>query len=433
MIVERFASTRGPWIAGAVLLALVGGSLWAERNVAPGLMPHGVCYTWLPSLVWLHVGSDLLIGLAYLSIPFTLAVLVRRRSDLPFNWVFALFGVFIVACGVTHFMEVLTIWQPVYWLSGAVKAVTAAASVPTAGVLVWLLPRALELPTVEQLRASQRSLEAEVERRRRTEAALRDAQAVLEERVAARTRELADALADARAAHAEAEAANAAKDRFLATVSHELRAPLQATLSWVQVLRHPRVTPGDAADAIARIDRNVRLQARLTDDLLDSARIRSGKLHLAPEPDDPRPAIERALEAMRPLAAQADVALEATLRLDGAPVMLDAGRFEQVIVNLLSNALKFTPAGGRVALRAEGSARGLSVEVTDTGAGIEPEALERIFEPFAQGAGGPAAGGLGLGLSIARGIVAGLGGTIEAASDGPGRGARFSVRLPPAA
>jgi hypothetical protein len=107
-----------------------------------GYMPHGHCYLWNPELVWLHVVSDALTALAYTSIPFTLLHFARKRRDIPFNWMFLCFGVFIVACGATHYMEIWTLWTPTYWLSGVIKAVTAAASVPTAVLLIRLVPEA---------------------------------------------------------------------------------------------------------------------------------------------------------------------------------------------------------------------------------------------------------------------------------------------------
>src|ERR1041384_5900971 len=113
---------------------------------ADGFMPHGHCYLWRPALIWLHVISDTLVALAYTSIPFTLLYFVRRRRDLPFHWMFLCFGVFIIACGTTHVMEVWTLWTPTYWLAGVVKAITAAASLPTAVLLIKLVPRAPALP-----------------------------------------------------------------------------------------------------------------------------------------------------------------------------------------------------------------------------------------------------------------------------------------------
>jgi PAS domain-containing protein len=141
-----------------------------------GFMPHGHCYLWNPGLVWLHVVSDGLTALAYTSIPFTLVYFARRRRDIPFNWMFLCFGMFIIACGATHVMEIWTLWNPTYWLAGAIKAVTAAASVPTAILLVRLLPKALAIPTAQQLATAHQDL--------------RRAHEVLESRVRERTAEL---------------------------------------------------------------------------------------------------------------------------------------------------------------------------------------------------------------------------------------------------
>ncbi len=141
-----------------------------------GFMPHGHCYLWDPGLIGLHVTADALTALAYTSIPFTLVHFVRKRRDVPFHWMFLCFGLFIIACGATHALEIVTLWTPVYWLSGVVKAITAAASIPTAIALVTLVPKALAIPTQEQLAAAND--------------ALRRAQGALEARVAERTAEL---------------------------------------------------------------------------------------------------------------------------------------------------------------------------------------------------------------------------------------------------
>ena len=146
-------------------------------------MPHGYCYMWVPGLVWLHVISDSLITLAYLSIPFTLAYFVRRRTDLPFNWMFLCFGVFILACGATHAMEVWNLWHADYWVSGVIKAITAIASLVTAVLLVRLVPHAVELP-------SPAALKIEIAERTRAEEALKLAKSELELRVEERTAEL---------------------------------------------------------------------------------------------------------------------------------------------------------------------------------------------------------------------------------------------------
>src|SRR5205807_6352369 len=121
-------------------------------------MPHGYSYHWNPGLVWLHVISDLLITLAYMSIPITLVNFVRKRRDLPFNWMFLCFGVFIIASGMTHVMEIITLWKPYYWISGMVKAITALASVPTAILLIRLIPQVVNIPGPAVLRAANEAL-----------------------------------------------------------------------------------------------------------------------------------------------------------------------------------------------------------------------------------------------------------------------------------
>ena len=158
-----------------------------------GFMPHGMCYLWQPGILTLHVLSDSLITLAYFSIPFTLLYFVRQRRDLQFNWMFVCFAVFIVACGATHALEILTIWHPVYWLSGGVKAITALASVPTAILLVRLIPDALRLPSPSALQRANTELALEVAERKRVEGEVRLANEALESRVAERTRELESA------------------------------------------------------------------------------------------------------------------------------------------------------------------------------------------------------------------------------------------------
>ena len=150
---------------------------------ANDFMPHGFCYSWNAGLVWLHVISDSLIALSYLSIPVTLVYFIRKRRDLPFNWMFVAFGVFILACGATHVMEVWTLWHATYWLSGAVKVVTAIASLTTAVLLVKLVPQALALPSPEELRR-------EIAERSRAQAELAQAKNNLEQRVEERTAEI---------------------------------------------------------------------------------------------------------------------------------------------------------------------------------------------------------------------------------------------------
>lgn len=155
-----------------------------------GFMPHGMCYLWRSDVLTLHVVSDGLITLSYFSIPFTLIYFVRKRRDLEFHWMFLCFAVFIVACGATHLMEIWVIWHPAYWLSGAIKAVTALASVPTAVLLVRLIPNALQLPSPSALRVANVELEHEIAERQRAVAEVQRINEELEARVRERTLEL---------------------------------------------------------------------------------------------------------------------------------------------------------------------------------------------------------------------------------------------------
>jgi PAS domain S-box-containing protein len=154
-------------------------------------MPQGTCYLWEPSVLWLHVVSDALIAAAYFSVPFTLVCFVYKRKDLKFHWMFICFAIFIVACGTTHLMEIWVIWHPTYWLSGSIKAITALASVPTAILLVQLVPEAVRLPSSTQLEEANIALQLEVADRERAESEARRLNEELEARVAERTRQLA--------------------------------------------------------------------------------------------------------------------------------------------------------------------------------------------------------------------------------------------------
>ncbi len=153
-------------------------------------IPHGHCYLWKPRLVGLHISSDATVALSYYSIPATLIYFVQKRKDLPFNWIFLLFGAFIILCGSTHVMEIWTLWHPNYWASGLLKAVTALVSVITALALIPLVPKALALPSPAELEAANQALAAEVVERKKVEADVRTLNTELEERVKARTQEL---------------------------------------------------------------------------------------------------------------------------------------------------------------------------------------------------------------------------------------------------
>jgi two-component system CheB/CheR fusion protein len=233
-------------------------------------------------------------------------------------------------------------------------------------------------------------------------------------------------------ARAEAERANRAKDLFLATLSHELRTPLSSTLMQAQILRNAKTQDPKVERVIAAIERSVRTQARLINDLLDVSRIASGKLVLDLNTVDPSDIVQNAVDVARASATAKSVALEATLDKAVGTVYGDTVRLQQVLTNLLTNAIKFTPPGGRVTLRLERADGHALITVTDTGMGIRPEVLPHLFERFVQADSSVTRtyGGLGLGLAIVRHIVEAHGGTVDCSSAGEGKGATFRVSLP---
>ena len=223
------------------------------------------------------------------------------------------------------------------------------------------------------------------------------------------------------------------KDEFLGTVSHELRTPLNAVLGWAQILKRTGVAdPDQAARAIDAIERNAHAQAQLVEDLLDTSRVVSGKLRITFVPMDLADLVHSAVDSFRPLAKSRGLDLTLTVGEGLVPIMADAARLQQIIGNLVSNALKFTPPGGRVEVSVRRAGGTIEIAVADTGAGIPPEFLPFVFDRFRQGDSTTTRthGGLGLGLSIARHLVALHGGTIRAESPGEQQGATFTVVLP---
>jgi PAS domain S-box-containing protein len=232
-----------------------------------------------------------------------------------------------------------------------------------------------------------------------------------------------------------AEDANRAKDEFLAVVSHELRSPLNAILGWTRLLRTGRLAEAKIAHALEVIESNASSQARLIEDLLDVGRITSGKLRLQVAPFEFDAVVRAALDVVRPAAEAKGLRLETKLD-PGVAFVGDEDRLRQVAWNLLANAVKFTPQGGRIDVRLEQRGSQIELAVTDSGRGIAPDLLPHVFERFRQSdveRGREGKGGLGLGLSIVKSLVEMHGGTVAAESDGDGKGATFVVRLPFAA
>jgi len=230
-----------------------------------------------------------------------------------------------------------------------------------------------------------------------------------------------------------AQRATRMKDEFLATLSHELRTPLSAILGWTQVLLRGKASePAAQKHAIEVIDRNARAQVQLIDDLLDLSRIMSGKVRLELRQLPLQGVVEAAVESARPSADAKNVRLKAILGAGNDIVSADSGRMQQVVWNLISNAIKFTPKGGQVQVVLQRVNSHIELTVGDTGIGISPDFLPFVFDRFSQSDSSTSRsyGGLGLGLAISKQLVELHGGTIRAASPGEGQGATFTVELP---
>ena len=246
----------------------------------------------------------------------------------------------------------------------------------------------------------------------------------LESRIQERTMELMrlnEELADA----------NRAKDVFLATLSHELRTPLTPVVGWIKLLRNGTLDTNGVAQALDAIERNAWLQSRLIDDLLDTSRIATGKLHFEPQPIDLNASVKAAVDTV--LVSAATRSIDLIVRLSPLPIIVmgEPVRLQQIAWNLVSNAIKFTEPGGQVTVLTEREGSEGRLIVDDTGVGISPDFLPHVFDRFRQADGSTSRlhGGLGLGLAIADALAKMHGGKLEAESEGEGRGSRFTLRL----
>jgi signal transduction histidine kinase/DNA-binding response OmpR family regulator len=230
----------------------------------------------------------------------------------------------------------------------------------------------------------------------------------------------------------QAERASSLKDEFLATVSHELRTPLNAILGWGQILQSKKLSGEEHTMALETIYRNAKSQAQLIDDLLDTSRLITGNLHLNLSPTPLIPIIEEALNIVRPAAEAKGITLESVYNADIESITCDSQRLQQMIWNLLTNAVKFTPPEGKIEIRLEQTDETVKIIVTDTGQGISEDFLPFVFDRFRQadGTSTRAHNGLGLGLAIVRHLAELHGGSISAASEGVGKGATFTITLP---
>ncbi len=377
------------------------------------------CGDWSLGHGGLHIGSDVAIFGAYTAIPLVLAFFIfRRKEDIPFPRVMWLFVAFIFACGFVHLIEAIIFWHPIYRFSGLIKLTTAVVSWGTVVALVDIVPRALHFPGMARVNSQ---LQDEVEIRKRTEEALRHSE-----------EQLAKLLQSEREARSEAERANHIKDEFLSTVSHELRTPLNAILGYSQLLHHSLDNHSEMEEGLSVIERNAKAQSQIIEDLLDMGRILSGKVRLEVQSVDMAEVIEAAVDTLQPAADAKNIRVQSVLDSRAGAVLGDNSRLQQVIWNLLANAIKFTPKGGRVQVALARINSHVEISVSDSGAGIPPDLLPHVFDRFRQGDASTTKrhGGLGLGLSIVKQLVELHGGTVSASSPGAGQGATFTIELP---
>ena len=374
-----------------------------------GFMPHGMCYQWQPGILALHVIADALIALAYFSIPFTLLFFVRRRKDLQFNWIYVCFAVFIIACGLTHLMEIWTVWEPVYWLSGGVKAVTALASVPTAILLVRLVPTALRLPSPAALRRANQRLELEIAERKRAVAEVRHANDLLETRVTERTRELEVAYQTLRQTQQVSmqQERLRALGRMASGIAHDINNALTpATLYAQSLLDHDKTL-----NAEARNDLGV-IQQAIDDVTQTVARIkefyRGRESNVSGMPVDIKHLLGQVVDLTQ--ARWADMPQARGIVVDVKtehadhvpPIMGVQGEIRDAVTNLVFNAVDAMPSGGSLTLRSYATQHHVTVEVCDTGIGMTEDVRARCLDPFFTTKGER---GTGLGLAMVYGMA----------------------------
>lgn len=352
-----------------------------------GFIPHGYCLAWSPSLLWLTAGSDALMTLAYATYPIAIAYFVWKRKDLQYRWLYlTFFNAFILTCASTHLLSLITIWIPLYWLDAYVKAISAVIATATVFAIWWVVPRALKLPSPAELQKA------------------RDA----------------------------AETANKAKSVFLANMSHELRTPLNAILGFSCMIQKDVQFPESQRRNLEIINRSGEHLLNLINDVLDMAKIDAGRIQLEEIPFDLGGMVRDVTDMMSVRAHDKGLQLLIDQSSEFPRFIIgDEARLRQILINLIGNALKFTQQGGmtlRLGTKKNTLAH-LVIEVEDTGPGIAPEDLDRIFEPFVQLGEQGDSKGTGLGLPITRQFVQLMGGHITLESK-LGKGSLFRVDLP---
>jgi signal transduction histidine kinase len=406
--------------------------------LTPTALPPG-CDRWPAAVLALYVAGNVLMVLSYASLPIALFSFMRRRRGMDASAALSAFLVFLVLVTATRVLAVSSVWAPAPWLLGGVTLASGLAAA-VAATLVWpLIPKALRLPSINQLQAAIARLETEAVERRRAEARLAHVNADLERRILERTRELEREVAermrlqDADRARQAAELASSAKSEFLSRMSHELRTPLNAVLGFAQLSRRS-LDDGDATRThsyLQHIEDGGWHLVRMIDDILDISRIEQGRQSLSMGAVDLGPVVAEAAAMVQPLAAAQQVSIESHLPHTPPPVRADRTRLIQVMTNLISNATKFNRPGGEVhvSLAARCPDGQVCIEVRDTGLGMSPAQQAQLFQPFNRlGRERQGIPGTGIGLVLVRHLVEQMGGSIEVHSV-EGEGSTFTVRL----
>ncbi len=384
-----------------------------------GFAPHGYCLMWRPDVFWLHVVSDGVIALPYFSIPAAMLVFALRRPRFRSKGLLLMFAAFVLACGVTHLFGILTMWLPYYGAEALMKLATAIISAATAIALWPLIPKALRIPSVEELKDK-------VAARTRELKAANEALTIENEQRALAERDLIEA-------RNEAETANRAKSTFLSVMSHELRTPLNSILGYAQLfqLENDR-RPAERHHAyVGSIRKSGERLLALIEDVLDLSRIEVGRMPMAPVSLDVNVIAAEAVAELEPAAKDKRLKLTLQPALGAPHVLADPMRLRQVLSNLINNAIKYNDPGGTVTVDVRPLPDGhVELGVRDDGWGIPFERRSELFQPFSRlGRETGSADGAGIGLALSKRLIELMRGELRY-EPGPIKGSAFVMRFP---
>jgi len=397
-----------------------------QKLFSTDFMPHVYCLR-IPSLIWMHAISDGLVALSYVLIPAALVHLIRKRSDLVFHWMFVLFAVFILSCGATHAMGIVTLWAPAYRLDGLIKAITAVASLPTAFLLWRLVPEMAAIPSPSQWRQANEELESEIQERRRAEQEIGTLNIDLEKRVEERTRELEAKNKQLEELASALRRTNAELEQFAYAAAHDLQEPLRNISLGTQLLasRYRNHSDSKTDPFINFTVEGAQRMESMIRDLLAYCRALDGFAVPAKLVDSAR-ALENALRNLKTMVDEAG----AGITWGQLPsVAMHETHLLQVFQNLISNALKYCSAESpRIQIGAVREDSEWVFSVRDNGMGIPPQYHQRIFGVFKR-VGGRTPSGSGIGLAVCKRVIEHYGGRIWVTSEEK-QGATFFFTAP---